>query len=89
MDVDPIIIARGYVDDPRNTDNAWIETVASLIVIKHTPEPIAGDDAKAAQWFDIPSSGLEGLEGHTGPLYANHGVIVKKAIKQLNVLQRE
>ena len=22
------IVIRGYVDDPRNTDNAWMETVA-------------------------------------------------------------
>ncbi|VDQ01181.1 unnamed protein product [Trichobilharzia regenti] len=26
--VDPLIIYKGYVDDPRNTDNAWMETVA-------------------------------------------------------------
>ena len=25
----PSQLYRGYVDDPRNTDNAWMETVAS------------------------------------------------------------
>jgi hypothetical protein len=25
-------VYRGYVDDPRNTDNAWMETVRSLSV---------------------------------------------------------
>lgn len=24
----PIQVYKGYMDDPRNTDNAWIETVA-------------------------------------------------------------
>ena len=24
-------VYKGYVDDPRNTDNAWMETVAYLI----------------------------------------------------------
>jgi hypothetical protein len=47
-------IYRGYVDDPRNTDNAWMETVAYLfhdndgqafrdVVLN------AGDDAKKSQ----------------------------------------
>ena len=26
--VDCVQIYRGYVDDPRNTDNAWMETIA-------------------------------------------------------------
>ncbi len=27
---------RGYVDDPRNTDNAWIETVCPLSLPTHS-----------------------------------------------------
>ena len=48
-------IYSGYVDDPRNTDNAWMETVAvnfhdedgnafNKIKLK------AGDDAKDVRW---------------------------------------
>ncbi|CAH8512649.1 unnamed protein product [Heterobilharzia americana] len=61
-------IYKGYVDDPRNTDNAWMETVAvnfhddqgdSLALFPLT----AGDDAEAVSWTDISS------ELH---LYASH-----------------
>nr|CDS24561.1 expressed protein [Echinococcus granulosus] len=50
-------IYRGYVDDPRNTDNAWMETVAvnfhddsgtGLALFKLS----AGDDAAAVRWVD-------------------------------------
>lgn len=52
------IIYKGYVDDPRNTDNAWMETVA---VNFHDTDgttvgriPLhAGDDAAAVQWLTI------------------------------------
>ncbi len=60
-------IYKGYVDDPRNTDNAWMETVAynfhaesnlfNQIKLK------AGDDAKKVQWLDINSNLV---------LYASH-----------------
>ncbi|VDD80216.1 unnamed protein product [Mesocestoides corti] len=51
-------VYRGYVDDPRNTDNAWMETVAvnfhddtgtGLAMFKLT----AGDDAAAVRWVDV------------------------------------
>ncbi|XP_030751627.1 ADP-ribose pyrophosphatase, mitochondrial [Sitophilus oryzae] len=51
-------IYKGYVDDPRNTDNAWIETVAvnfhdenSSLVGKFPLK--AGDDAANVRWMDI------------------------------------
>lgn len=60
-------IYRGYVDDPRNTDNAWMETIA---VNFHDENYLfqnvtlsAGDDAGKACWMDI-NSGLR--------LYASH-----------------
>lgn len=52
---------EGYVDDPRNTDNAWMETVASNFH-DETGEIVgklnlsAGDDAKAVRWMDIDNS---------------------------------
>ncbi|XP_071850112.1 ADP-ribose pyrophosphatase, mitochondrial-like isoform X2 [Apostichopus japonicus] len=61
-------VYRGYVDDPRNTDNAWMETIA---VNFHDEKGksvgkfnlTAGDDAQDAHWADI-SSDLS--------LYASH-----------------
>lgn len=58
----------GYVDDPRNTDNAWMETTATLF---HDDKGIhvgmlklhAGDDAVGVKWVDLD----RGLQ-----LYANH-----------------
>jgi len=53
-------VYSGYVDDPRNTDNAWMETVAvnfhddlgnsaARVNLK------AGDDAAEVQWTDLSS----------------------------------
>ncbi|KAL5967618.1 ADP-ribose pyrophosphatase mitochondrial [Taenia solium] len=63
-------IYRGYVDDPRNTDNAWMETVAvnfhddsgtGLALLKLS----AGDDAAAVRWVDAdPSQDLYASHRH-------------------------
>ncbi|XP_060069436.1 ADP-ribose pyrophosphatase, mitochondrial-like isoform X2 [Ylistrum balloti] len=61
-------VYRGYVDDPRNTDNSWMETVAinfhdesgtGVSQIKLH----AGDDAVGVKWMDLTSK----LE-----IYASH-----------------
>ncbi|XP_063716344.1 transient receptor potential cation channel subfamily M member-like 2 isoform X3 [Symsagittifera roscoffensis] len=66
-------IYRGYVDDPRNTDNAWMETVA---VNFHDQDGKlkdsqlqGGDDATSAFWQEISSS----LN-----LYASHYDFIKR-----------
>ncbi|XP_039727684.1 ADP-ribose pyrophosphatase, mitochondrial-like [Pteropus medius] len=52
------VVYKGYVYDPRNTDNAWIETEAVNYhdetgeVMDHLPLE-AGDDAKKVKWLDI------------------------------------
>ena len=72
-------IYKGYVDDPRNTDNAWFETVAYLFH-DNTGDQIgqfdlkAGDDAKALQWMDIDES----LN-----LFANHKMFLMLAANHL------
>ncbi|CAK9826394.1 ADP-ribose pyrophosphatase, mitochondrial [Anthophora retusa] len=73
-------IYKGYVDDPRNTDNAWMETVAlnfhdhdNSVVGKITL--IAGDDARNVKWMDIDKS----LN-----LYANHSKFIKKTVQKHN-----
>lgn len=71
------LIFRGYVDDPRNTDNAWIETIAvnfhdSSGKILHDLNLNAGDDAKNVKWMDIDRN----LN-----LYANHLDFIENVAK--------
>ncbi|XP_070314256.1 ADP-ribose pyrophosphatase, mitochondrial isoform X2 [Odocoileus virginianus] len=68
-----LVIYKGYVDDPRNTDNAWMETEAvnyhdetGEIMDNLTLE--AGDDAGKVKWMDI-SDKLK--------LYASHAQFIK------------
>jgi ADP-ribose pyrophosphatase len=75
-----LIVYQGYVDDFRNTDNAWIETTAFHL---HLPWeeagkmiPVAGDDAKDAAWVQADRSLLARFCG-------NHGQIVKLALRSL------
>ncbi|MFH4979542.1 hypothetical protein AB6A40_006251 [Gnathostoma spinigerum] len=70
---------RGYVDDPRNTDNAWMETVA---VNYHDTNGVtegvcfrAGDDAVNIRW--IPVSRQE-------KLYASHEYLIELLAKLHN-----
>ena len=75
-------IYRGYVDDPRNTDNAWMETCA---VHFHCDATVgsqlaleAGDDAVQVRWLDV-DDGCEAFRG----LYANHREMVLKAVEAM------
>ncbi|XP_047216020.1 ADP-ribose pyrophosphatase, mitochondrial-like isoform X2 [Girardinichthys multiradiatus] len=73
-------VYKGYVDDPRNTDNAWMETVA---VNFHDEEgnsvsalPLqAGDDAGEVQWVDVDLSFA---------LYANHSHFLELVARERN-----
>ena len=66
-------IYAGYVDDPRNTDNSWMETVA-VNFHDETGEAFsrvklqAGDDAGAVTWIEINRS----LQ-----LYASHAEFIR------------
>lgn len=66
-------VFSGVVDDPRNTDNAWMETVAVYVEIPNPVEPRAGDDADEAEWKIITPDLLSGL-------YASHGPILQAAL---------
>lgn len=79
-------VYKGYVDDPRNTDNAWMET---WCMHYHIPpqSPLAemlslglraGDDASEVEWLTIQ----EGNE-RFGSLYASHKSMVMKAVQQM------
>lgn len=74
------IVSRGYVDDPRNTDNAWLETTAihthlSFDVAKNMILK-AGDDAADFSWVKISKENIQGF-------YASHNLTLLNAIKGL------
>lgn len=67
----------GYVNDPRNTDNAWMETVAYNFHDEKNDlcqdlKLTAGDDASHVTWMDIDRN----LN-----LYANHKDFIEKTAK--------
>ena len=43
------LVFRGIVDDPRNSQDAWIETSAHLITTNHDQDVSGGDDARDAR----------------------------------------
>lgn len=73
-------IYKGYVDDPRNTDNAWMETQA---INFHDEDGTsvgafnlhAGDDAVGVQWMDI---------SRHCRLYASHIDFIQKVVELHN-----
>ncbi|XP_029944531.1 ADP-ribose pyrophosphatase, mitochondrial [Salarias fasciatus] len=71
-------VYKGYVDDPRNTDNAWMETVAvnfhddSGNSVSELPLQ-AGDDAGQVKWVDVDSSFA---------LYASHSHFLELVSKE-------
>lgn len=73
-------IYKGYVDDPRNTDNAWMETVAvnfhdedGEFVGKLKFE--AGDDAVGIKWVEVDKK---------VKLYASHSRLIEETAQLHN-----
>lgn len=67
------------MDDPRNTDNAWVETCAFLFHdgdgTRFGSLPItAGDDATEVQWMPFSRQ-----KGPMEPLHADHEKLVRLA----------
>lgn len=78
-----LLIYQGYVDDPRNTNNAWIETVVrwkklnsnnSLEKDISQMNLTAGDDATHAQWKELNPEFIRSL-------YASHPIFVKEVLE--------
>lgn len=77
------VVYRGYVDDPRNTDNAWMETTAFHF---HCSKELgamlpleAGDDASHVKWVTIDAS---------TKLYASHLQWVETVVQSLTSKMR-
>lgn len=74
------LIYQGYVDDPRNTDHAWMETTAKHLHLD--PETarrlslVAGSDARAVRWFPLTPDSI-------GQLYASHSALVRAMLVEL------
>lgn len=71
---DAPLVFRGIVDDPRNSDDAWIETDAHLFLVDRAQKPHAGDDAADAAWHPL---------NNLPDLYASHAAIVGRALDHL------
>ncbi|MCP4504278.1 MAG: NUDIX domain-containing protein [Deltaproteobacteria bacterium] len=76
-----VLIYAGYVDDPRNTDQSWMETFAFHFHfddddVANALSPVAGDDAAEVQWR---SAAFENL----GALYASHARLVIAAVERV------
>ena len=78
-------IGRFYVDDGRNTDNAWMQSTVYCIIdtegVTYQYKLQAGDDATAVGWYEIELSddGEIVIPGITHRLYASHNEFVKLA----------
>lgn len=76
-----VLAYAGYVDDPRNTDMAWMETtcyhfhIADDFLATHL-KLSAGDDAAHSKWLDITDADPEFKN-----LYASHRSMVIMALK--------
>lgn len=74
-----VVVYSGYVDDPRNTDHAWMETIATHF---HCDRELgemlplgAGKDELAVKWVEFGSSEHHGM-------YASHKTLVDLALQR-------
>lgn len=68
---------QGYVDDPRNTDNAWMETEVWHLHMPH--EATKGMDAQLGTWAEwMPLT-----DEHTREMYANHGEFARLVLNRI------
>jgi ADP-ribose pyrophosphatase len=78
---DALKVYEGVVkDDPRNTDNAWMETAVYAKVLDDklgAEVKFEGqDDADEAKWMTLTDANIDSL-------YANHGEFVREALSAL------
>ncbi len=70
------LVYQGYVDDPRNTDHAWMETTALHAHLSDQEDlgtPKGMDDAQDAAWQPVRAPLFD-------TLFASHGDLVRSAL---------
>ena len=88
FDGDSVLVYNGYVDDERNTDNAWIETTCYgfhcmpelAAMLEGGPDGIIKDDA----WWTEPGDDCGGLPD----LWAGHDQFAEAGVKLVLRKQR-
>ncbi|XP_040297409.1 transient receptor potential cation channel subfamily M member 2 [Bufo bufo] len=79
-----IEVYKGYVDDPRNTDNAWIETTALSLHFETEDDPLLLELNKNIQTHIQEIAIRWQVVDQKIPLYANHKDILQKAVDCYN-----
>ncbi|MEE6490342.1 hypothetical protein FKM82_015849 [Ascaphus truei] len=77
-------VYRGYVDDPRNTDNAWIETIAVNLHFDDQDDSDLQEINKNTQGHDPDIFVRWQVVDQKIPLYANHKEILQKAVDRFH-----
>ncbi|XP_029463786.1 transient receptor potential cation channel subfamily M member 2 [Rhinatrema bivittatum] len=72
-------VYRGYVDDPRNTDNAWIETIAINVHFEDQDDLELEELNSHLHSYDPEVSIRWQVVDQKIPLYANHKEILQQA----------
>jgi ADP-ribose pyrophosphatase YjhB (NUDIX family) len=76
------LVYQGYIDDPRNTDHAWIESfgmhyhLSDELAQELTPHLKAGDDASEVKWLLASED-----EPDFKKLYGSHRPIVERTVR--------
>lgn len=82
MFANPEVVYQGYVDDYRNTDNAWIETTAAIVWIPDGSDltlKADGVEVSNVAWF-----GRSKLDGGELELFASHNAILVEAFRAVD-----
>lgn len=87
--VTPQVVARTYVADPRNTDEAWVCTVAALFRLPAEVQAVAADDADDARWFPFGSLGQldQAVQAAGGVLFEAHRPLLTAALVCLSEVE--
>ena len=82
---DPRILRRGYTEDWRATDHAWVCAVLGLFVIPKRVQVVAGDDAIEVGSFRVDTAEQIAAELDVrGGLYEAHRPLIQTVIGHLS-----
>lgn len=88
-----LLVYEGYVDDPRNTDHAWLETtVRAFFVERELAEklPLAsGSDANDVKWLDLDEHVLRTQRSGAATLYADHLLFITMALERVRAMRAD